>query len=92
MRTSRVLAVDHLEEMPDQDAGAQAVLRVMTYLPAGAPNAFYMDVVDPRPANGDAISFDIAAGFLATHHEVEWSGQRIRQRGYSFDWLKPTNR
>ena len=29
----------------------------------------------------------LAAGLLASHHKVEWDGRRIRQRGYSFDWM-----
>jgi hypothetical protein len=46
-----------------------------------------MDFVDPRPLSGDPITFGIAAGFLGSHHEVEWKGRRFRQRGYTFDWL-----
>ena len=89
MRSAKVQSVDWLGELPDQDAGAEPVLRIETNLPAGEQNAFYMDVVDPRPQAGDPISFDIAAGLLGTHHEVEWDGRRIRQRGYSFDWTPP---
>ena len=89
MRSAKVQSVDWLGEMPDQDAGAEPVLRVETTLPAGEQNAFYMDLVDPRPQAGDPISFDIPKGLLGSHQEVEWDGRRIRQRGYSFDWMPP---
>ena len=85
MRSATVASVDWLGEMPDQDAGAGAVLRIETGLPAGEDNAFYMDVVDPRPLAGDPISFEIEAGFLGSRHDVEWKGRRIRQHGYAFD-------
>ena len=89
MRSAKVQSVDWLGELPDQDAGAEPVLRVETTLPAGEQNAFYMDVVAPRPQPGDPISFDIPRGLLHTHHEVEWNGRRIPQRGLSFDWTPP---
>lgn len=46
-----------------------------------------MDPVDPLPEREDVVAFDIAAGFLATHHGVERAGRRVRQRGFSFDWM-----
>jgi len=87
MRSTTVAAVDWLGEMPDQDVGAEPVLRIETNLPAGEENTFYMDVADPRPQPGDPITFGIEAGFLGSHHEVEWNGRRFRQRGYAFDWV-----
>lgn len=87
MRSTTVASVDWLGEMPDQDAGAEPVLRIETDLPAGEDNTFYMDVVDPRPQPGDPIAFEIGAGFLGSHHEVEWKDRRFRQRGYAFDWV-----
>jgi len=69
------------------DADSEPVVQILTDLPAAQPNAFYMDPVDPLPEREDLISFDIPAGLLATHHEVEWAGRRVRQRGYSFDWM-----
>ncbi len=87
MRSTTVKSVDWLGELPDQDAGTGAVLRIETALPAGEDNAFYMDVVDPRPQPGDPISFEIDAGFLGSEHEVEWNGRRFRQHGFGFDWV-----
>ena len=87
MRCARVLQAARLSSPPNKDAGSEPVVQILTDLPAGGPNAFYMAPVDPLPQLDDSISFDIAAGFLDTHHEVEWAGRRIRQRGYSFDWM-----
>lgn len=57
MITARVLSASHLAEMPDQDAGAEAVIQVLTKLPAGQNNAFYMDPVD---FNGDPVKLPLA--------------------------------
>lgn len=46
MRTARVLSADALPNMPDQDVGAEPVIRVFTDLSAGQNNAFYMDPAD----------------------------------------------
>lgn len=86
MRRGTVVSVGRLGQLPDQDAGAGAALQIPTDLPAGEPNAFYMDVVEPQPMPDEPIAFDIAARLLGSHHEVEWAGRRVRQRGFSFDW------
>jgi hypothetical protein len=78
--------------MPDQDAGGESVIRVITDGPPGMPNAFYMDTVDkqgraiaPLPALRDVVAFDVQDGLI--HRCVRWAGRVIRQREASFDWL-----
>ncbi len=76
MRSTTVASVDWLGEMPDQDAGAEPVLRIETDLPAGEDNTFYMDVVDPRPQAGrsDRLRDRGRLSRLASRGRVERTG------------------
>lgn len=106
MRKAVVIEVNPLSSVPHRDAGCHPVLEVLTNLPAGDMNAFYMDKVDldgiviklplcnqppetpvdPEALNdGDTIEFDVQDGI---HKVVLWNGRKVRQRDYSYDWLK----
>ena len=86
MITAHVVACNE-DTLPDLDASdpAAAVLRVLTDHPDRDSAEFWMDRIDPKPQTGDAISYGIKAGFLGSHQEVDWRGQRVRQRGYAHD-------